>query len=225
MKCKDIINLLSPYLEGELERKEREKLKAHLKECPKCREELSLLEKTIQSVKDLEEVAPPANLLVKINEALDKRLLRSRLSLVWEKMTRPIDIPVPAKSLALAASILLILYLAVGPGQVYRTSKIPSEITPPAKISLEVTKLELAIPQPASNIFRPVCYAGNPAQMARSRAAIRTPAASYSINPEAMKALNYPCLNYNNPATMAKARKALGFSSPGYSVSPRNFKQ
>ena len=207
MNCKDIINLLSPYLEGELEGEKREKFDAHLKECPKCREELSLLEKTIQSVRDLEEVVPPANLLVKINEELDKRLLRSRLSLVWEKMTRPIDIPVPAKSLALAASILLILYLVAGPGQIYRTSKISSEITPPAKIDLEVAKIELSIPRPAANIPRPGSYCIAPAKMAEARG---------KLGP-------FGSGGFNNPSGMAQARKSLNFSSPAISVSPRNF--
>ena len=172
MECQAIKNLLSPYLEGELKREEKDNLEAHLKECPKCREELSLLEKTIQSVKDLEEVAPPANFLAKINEKLDKRLLRSRLSLIWEKMTRPIEMSVPAKSLALAASILIILYLVAGPGQIYRTSKISSEITPPAKIDLEVKEAELSISQPSFNIPRPGSYCIAPAKMAEARRAI-----------------------------------------------------
>lgn len=209
MKCKDIINLLSPYLEGELKREEREKLDAHLKECPKCREELSLLEKTIQSVKDLEEVAPPVNLLTRINEELDKRVLRSRLSLVWEKMTRPIDIPVAAKSLALAASILLILYLAIGPGQIYRTSQISSQITPPAKIDLKVTKLELSIPQPAGNIFRPGSYCIAPAKMAEARK---------KLGP-------FDFGVFDNPGGLAQVRKCLDGSASVFSVSPRNFRR
>ena len=193
MKCRDIRKLLSPYLEGELEEQKKEALEVHLKGCPVCRKELTLLEAAIQGVRNLEEVAPPANLLVKINEELDKRLLRSRLSLVWEKMTRPIDIPVPAKSLALAVSILLILYLAVGPGQIYRTSKISSEIIPPAKIDLKVTKLELSIPQPAVNIPRPGSYCIAPAKMAEARR---------KLGP-------FDSGTFNNPSGMARARKAI----------------
>ena len=225
MKCRDIRKLLSPYLEGELEEQKKGALEVHLKGCPVCRKELTLLEAAIQSVRDLDEVAPPANLLAKINEELDKRLLRSRLSLIREKITRPIDMPVLAKSMALAASILLILYLAAGPGQIYRTFKISSQITSPAKVNLRITEAKLSISHPVVNIPRPGSHCITPAKMAEARRSINVPTPSYSVAPETMKDLNYPCLNFYNPAAMAKVRKALGFSSFSYSVSPRNSKQ
>lgn len=43
MKCKDVNELLVPYLDGELSKEEREVVELHLSTCPGCREELEAL--------------------------------------------------------------------------------------------------------------------------------------------------------------------------------------
>jgi len=185
MKCKDIKNLLSPYLEGELNKEERVKLESHLEGCPACKKELTLLEAAIKNVKDLEEVAAPVNLIDKINERLDKKSFQHRLSSIWERVSLPIAIPTLAKSLALASFIFLLLYLVTGPGRVY-FSKVTSKVRPPSQVALEeVAELHLTIPQPAGNIPRPGSYCIAPAKMAEARRAIGIFSSCF-LNPKAM---------------------------------------
>lgn len=205
MKCQDIINLLSPYLEGELERKERVELEVHLQDCQACQKELNLLEATINSLKNLEELVPPVELLVKINEEIDKRSLQFRLNFIWEKLSLPIKAPTLVKSLAFAASILLIIYLVVGPGQMYftplekaidlsRQQQIGSVVSLPSQIALEErAEPELAIPQPAANIPRPGRYCMVPAKMA-----------------EMKEIYNLGDFYFPNPKGMAEVRKTIG---------------
>ncbi len=173
MKCKEVKNLLSPYLEGELNKKERRNFEAHLKGCAICKEELSLMEAAIQSVKDLDEVAPPVNLIDAINEKLDEKSFQYHLNSIFGSIFHPFEIPVLAKSLVLASSIIVILYLVTGPGIFHNSFNLnkSSEITPPAKIDLKIVdskvkEAELSIPRPATNIPRPGSYCIAPTKMA-----------------------------------------------------------
>jgi|GEM_PF-2159600 len=196
MNCQKMKNLFSPYIEGELRKEEKEKLELHLKGCPVCRKELSLLKAVVQEVKNLDEVVPPADFLLKINEKLDKRSFAHKFASIWDNLSHPLDLPVLTKSLVLAASILIILYVVVGPGQVY-FSKSPSK-------SL--------ISHPAGVIFNPASYSANPGRIAKSREAIEgllTFVPSYPLSPETSKVLDYSSSpDWNTPAAIGKARKA-----------------
>lgn len=62
--CRYVRKRLSPYLDGELSRREREKVERHLAACPACRKELVLLKETVllvsqlPPVKEQQEIAP-----------------------------------------------------------------------------------------------------------------------------------------------------------------------
>lgn len=72
MRCQDIMELLSPYLDGALTAAEREAVRAHVACCPKCSAELEELRACIGMLKELPLVAPPVGFRAGLMEKLDQ---------------------------------------------------------------------------------------------------------------------------------------------------------
>jgi len=66
MKCRETILYLSQYQDGELDRRLREEVNAHLGECQRCRQELRLLEIAANGIKTLPEVEPQQNFTAQV---------------------------------------------------------------------------------------------------------------------------------------------------------------
>jgi anti-sigma factor (TIGR02949 family) len=62
VKCPDIRQELSAYLDGELDNETADALHRHLTDCPACRAELEALRRTVAAVKELPELPAPAGL-------------------------------------------------------------------------------------------------------------------------------------------------------------------
>jgi len=60
MNCKEVLDLLSEYIDGELDGREHALLSSHLQECSGCREELEAMKTAVSMVQDLGEVEVPA---------------------------------------------------------------------------------------------------------------------------------------------------------------------
>ncbi|HAV43193.1 TPA: hypothetical protein DCX15_04185 [bacterium] len=131
MECKEIRELLSPYLDGILEWQEREKIEDHLKLCPKCQEELNALKKTVDLLSSLEEVEPPPHLLERVKEKIQTE---SPLKRFLEVLTIP-RWKIPVEAMGLAAVFLLIII--IGP-KVYFKSIRPSETVFEPRIAFEM---------------------------------------------------------------------------------------
>jgi hypothetical protein len=66
MECKQIEELLSPYLEGELAPDENRTVEAHLQTCTDCSELLGLMREAQKSLADFPEIDVSADLLEKL---------------------------------------------------------------------------------------------------------------------------------------------------------------
>lgn len=64
--CKETKLHLSRYQDGELDKPLRERVNAHLAECPNCRQELQLLEQVTTDIKHLPEVDAPLNFTAQV---------------------------------------------------------------------------------------------------------------------------------------------------------------
>ncbi|HHY36305.1 MAG TPA: DUF4349 domain-containing protein [Firmicutes bacterium] len=62
MRCSEVCELLSSYMDGMLPAEQMQAVAEHLSLCPDCREELRLLEETVALLRTLGEVEPPADL-------------------------------------------------------------------------------------------------------------------------------------------------------------------
>lgn len=66
MQCREISELLSPYLDGVLDPSKGEDISAHLAVCPDCLEEWRALCEVVELFKTLPEVTPPPELRAKV---------------------------------------------------------------------------------------------------------------------------------------------------------------
>jgi len=130
MSHNDIRHMLSEYLDGSITAKEKAAIDEHLKICPECENALNELRKTIEHVKSVEEIDPPAWMAQKImarvrTEAEEKKSL-------FEKLFFPLSIKLPIQAVA-------IVFLTVTAFYIYRDVQ-PTEKLPEVPIS----KQELA---------------------------------------------------------------------------------
>lgn len=84
MNCENITGNLSAYLDQELPSAEMEQIKVHLTKCSSCRQNIAELQQTIDILRSLDEVIPPASF---------RRELRSKLEQGVKGNVRPKRVP------------------------------------------------------------------------------------------------------------------------------------
>lgn len=131
MKCKDVLGLLSGYIEGDIEPSQKKRIEAHIARCDSCARELASLKKMISVLNSAEEVEPPADFLNSIHERLERKSWWQRIAGYLPDIS-PIGYPV--KGLVAAAGIFLVLYFTgafpvkkQGPLHIARKSEVPSQ--------------------------------------------------------------------------------------------------
>lgn len=137
MRCEEIQNQLSAYLEDELEPAQRHNIEAHVEECVRCRQELALLRRTVSALQALEEIEVPPRLTAAIQTGVSTRG-RSRWRNVASRLFFPIHIKIPLEAMALLLISLGVVYL-------YRSAPELAQAPRPQGIS-EVATRERAAP-------------------------------------------------------------------------------
>lgn len=108
MKCTEIKNLLSPYLDGDLDEKKKQWIDEHLAICSSCAKELEELKEIISGLKKIPEVEPPPYFL----EAVHARLERSSLlTEILRRLFVPVYIKVPIEAITVTATIIIVMVL------------------------------------------------------------------------------------------------------------------
>jgi len=104
MKCDRCQEQFTDYLEGALPAPRREQVAAHLAQCPDCAGELEAFRRTVAALRGLEAVAPPANLLSRINRAVAAQAqpAQPRFRVSWQHL-----------GAAAAAAALVVGFVAV----------------------------------------------------------------------------------------------------------------
>jgi anti-sigma factor RsiW len=69
MRCREVVTLMTEYLEGALSAEERARFEAHIAGCDGCREYLAQLRRTIELTGRVEEEPVPAGLRRELTEA------------------------------------------------------------------------------------------------------------------------------------------------------------
>ncbi len=70
MKCKQILPLLSSYIDGEVNTEDKEEIETHLKGCAMCSKTMAQLRETVDSLKYMHEVSMPSELEERIKAGL-----------------------------------------------------------------------------------------------------------------------------------------------------------
>jgi len=116
--CSEVVSLLPAYLEGELEEEQSGLVGDHLERCSSCRKEEAALERTVELVQALPEVAPPPQIRERVAELTRPRV--SWLGRAWARTA--------VASAALASAAVVVLMLRSGPAT--KPILAPSLISP-----------------------------------------------------------------------------------------------
>ena len=74
LTCKDFLSELSDYLDETIDAATRAKLERHITECPNCWVIADTTRKTIQIYKGMEPYPIPADVEIRLMQALEKRM-------------------------------------------------------------------------------------------------------------------------------------------------------
>jgi len=143
MHCKEIAQLLSEYVDGALPAGQVEQLEQHLADCEQCRQALADLRETLALVRELDEVAPPDDLLERIHarieaEATPATPAPARGRRLWYVLSTP------QFRLAAAASLLAL----IGVHALRRSGTGPETFAPRTVPAVAPTDNEAAMPAP-----------------------------------------------------------------------------
>jgi len=133
MDCKDIREKFSAYIEGTVSHEEKAIIETHLKSCPRCSQELSELSKTIEHLKNLEEVSPPLWLTQKVMASI-RGEARPKKGL-FQRLFYPLYIKLPVGAIATIAIALTTLYIFKTIEPEIRLAKAPPEEAVPQVLS------------------------------------------------------------------------------------------
>jgi hypothetical protein len=131
MDHNDIRHKLSEYIDGSVTAEEKSSLEEHLKTCATCSDALRELRKTVEHIKSVEEVEPPAwmtqNIMADVRaEAEEKEGLFRRLFYPFS-----VKLPVQAVAVLFLAVTAYYIYQNITPAEKY--AEAPSEKTEAAK--------------------------------------------------------------------------------------------
>ncbi len=115
MMCDKLQNLLSPYLDGELDPAARAEVEAHLAACPECAGLAARMKAALAAFASFPEVEPSPALRRRLMAIPDRR---RRFSLDLSFLRRPAVQPFLA---AVSGLLLLVSVYLVSPGSVQRT--------------------------------------------------------------------------------------------------------
>jgi len=72
VKCKEILDILSDYVDGELTEGQCGQIQEHLKDCSRCREFVETFRESLELAHNLDKELPPKNVCESVLQALKK---------------------------------------------------------------------------------------------------------------------------------------------------------
>jgi len=146
MDHNDVRHKLSEYLDGSVSGPEKAEIEKHLISCEQCSAALTELRKTIEHIKMVEEVEPPAWMTGKIMATV--RAAAEEKKSWFQRMFVPLPLRLPLQTVA-------VLFLAIASFYLYQTMQhTPTyDEAPSAQFSLEKKDVAppMKSPKPASN--------------------------------------------------------------------------
>jgi Putative zinc-finger len=131
MKCGDVKELFSPYLDGQVSGVEMHAVSHHLEECPRCTREYTALQRTQQLLTGLGPKKAPADLALKLRVAASQQAARERrpryqgLLVRVENALNAFMVPATAGLVSAVLTFGLLLGFFAIPGQLRASSDVP----------------------------------------------------------------------------------------------------
>ncbi len=127
MKCDEIRNELSAYLDGEVAAPAREQIDAHVAECAGCRQRLEELRRLATGMAALPRLEPTPQFLAEVRARISRPEGRSHQVSWADVLFRPVWLKVPLEALAVIAVAATILVVQKPPARQDDFAALPSE--------------------------------------------------------------------------------------------------
>jgi anti-sigma factor RsiW len=108
MKCDEVEKRIPDYIEGLITPEEESLIRTHLESCKKCGAAYSDLIKTVEHIKDLEEIEPPPWLTQKVMTRIKEEDSKEGL---WKRLFYPLQIKLPLEAAATVLVVITALYI------------------------------------------------------------------------------------------------------------------
>ncbi|MBW2095236.1 MAG: DUF2275 domain-containing protein [Deltaproteobacteria bacterium] len=108
MECLEIKRHLSEYIDGVLDADKAAQVEKHLESCADCREELSALERVIQTLGSMEVMEAPEDFMERVHQRIERR---SRLSRVWRSLFIPFRLKIPIQVASVVTACVLVFLI------------------------------------------------------------------------------------------------------------------
>jgi hypothetical protein len=140
MDHNSIRHKLSEYIDGTVSQEEKAWIEEHLKACEKCNDALHELQKTIEHVRQVDEVEPPAwmtqKIVAKARAVEQKKNFSERLYSAFV-----VKLPVKAVAVVFLAAIAFYMYRDIRPQKLSEApipeAAVKNEAVPPARAKIE----------------------------------------------------------------------------------------
>lgn len=183
MSCEFCRDNFTAYLEGELKGAQAERFDAHLKACPECACDLESFRAAVGAMRALPQLQPPADLLARIDAALDATPAPMPSSVAWWPRGWSWQ---HAGGFALAACLLVTFVAVLRTGHLSPGEVPPAVATAPGKVApapeaaatAGTAQHPVEAPQPASPRAADAMTSARPAPVRAVDAAPRPSAAS-----------------------------------------------
>ncbi len=127
MNHNDIRHKLSDYLDGAIPAKEKAEIEEHLKACEKCSDALAELRKTIEQVRQVEEVEPPAWMTQKIMASVRAEAEKKS---IFHRLFYPLAVKLPIQAVAVLFMAVTAFYIYESVHPAMKFAEAPMEQAP-----------------------------------------------------------------------------------------------
>ena len=149
MKCADIKQLLSEYVDGVLDADTKAQLEEHILQCTGCRQALEDLEALVGELRAVEPVKAPEDFLDQLHERIESRF---SLAKIIKTLFVPLQIKIPIQLVTVTATAVLVFSVINLQQPVMQLSDAPMVSEEKEETKQEVMK-EPVKPTPGSKIF------------------------------------------------------------------------
>jgi len=130
MKCPDIENLLSDYIDDVLDEETKQFVDAHLDECTRCSTSLASLTSVVGKLQDAPEVKAPESFLADLHARMDKEQEKQTgVKKILKNLFVPLPIKIPLQFATAAALFVLVVYIFQPVQHYHSPEKIPPAVT------------------------------------------------------------------------------------------------
>lgn len=157
MECHHVQNQLSLFIDGLVSPEDSTLIREHLRTCQECEEAYANLQKTVEHIRNLDEVEPPSWLTQKVMTKIRSEAEQDKS--LFHKLFYPLHVKLPIEAFAMIAVAIIAFYVFRSTPSEMISVQGPTSVSRPQVLTEEDTRSE----REDADFYRPVEKAPSPA--------------------------------------------------------------